>query len=162
MSAITAKKPKATTKKPKIATKPRSSQAKKAKEKNRYFEAVGRRKSATARVRIFEGGKKNAITVNEKDFESYFPTASLRIVANEAFRIADVGNFKVTAKIKGGGVSAQAEALRHGISRALVKFNEETRKTLKKEGFLKRDPRAKERKKPGLKKARKAAQWSKR
>ncbi len=133
------------------------------KKKDLYYEAVGRRKSATARVRIFEGGTKNVIVVNEKDFEEYFPTAILRLKTSEAINTSGVASkFKVSVKVSGGGKSAQAEAVRHGISRALVKFNEETRKPLKKVGFLKRDPRAKERKKPGLKKARKRPAWSKR
>ncbi len=129
----------------------------------RYIEAVGRRKSAVARVRIFEADKKNTITVNEKDVDAYFKTATLQKVASEAIATSGVSqNFDISAHVKGGGPSAQAEAVRHGISRALVEFDGEVRKTLKKEGFLKRDPRSKERKKPGLRKARKRAQWSKR
>jgi len=132
------------------------------KSKDRYFEAVGRRKSSTARVRIFEGAKKNTITINDKDVDDYFKTLALRLTVNEALTKADKGAFKVTVKVSGGGISGQAEAVRHGIARAMVKFDADTRSPLKKLGFLKRDPRAKERKKPGLKKARKSAQWSKR
>ncbi len=128
----------------------------------RYIEAIGRRKTAVARVRIFEDTKNNFI-INGKDIHEYFPTEMLQIKVKEAFAYSDTpAKFKISAKISGSGISAQAEALRHGISRALIKFDEELRKDLKKAGLLKRDPRSKERKKPGLKKARKAAQWSKR
>ncbi len=129
----------------------------------KYFEAVGRRKTATARVRITEA-KSDAFVINhDKELEKVFSTSELQEVAKEALKKSDVGvKFKVSALINGGGISAQAGALRHGISRALVKFDEQTKNKLKKAGFLKRDPRMKERKKPGLKKARKAPQWSKR
>jgi small subunit ribosomal protein S9 len=128
----------------------------------RYIEAVGRRKTAIARVRIFEDTKNNFI-INDKEIHEYFPTEALQLKVKEAIDSSNIPTkFKVSAKISGSGISAQAEALRHGISRALIKFDEELRKDLKKAGFLKRDPRSKERKKPGLKKARKAAQWSKR
>lgn len=129
----------------------------------KYIESVGRRKEAIARVRLFES-KTNSIIVNEKPVAEFFKTEHLQTVAAEAL----VGTeelsqtFKVVAKVNGGGISSQAESVRLGISRAIVKFNEELRKDLKKKGFLKRDPRAKERRKFGLKKARKAAQWSKR
>jgi len=126
----------------------------------RYIEAVGRRKTAVARVRIFEDSKNNFV-INGKDLHEYFPTEALQVKVKEVFSKIPA-KFKVSAKLSGSGIAAQAEALRHGISRALVKFDEESRKDLKKAGFLKRDPRSKERKKPGLKKARKAAQWSKR
>lgn len=132
--------------------------------KSGYYEAVGRRKTATARVRIFDKGKaKFGIIVNEKELSKYFGLAQLRKIATDALTMMKADErFNATVKVKGGGVRAQAEALRHGVARALVKFNPEFRKRLKKAGFLKRDPRAKERKKFGLKKARKAAQWSKR
>ena len=128
----------------------------------KYTEAVGRRKTAVARVRLFEATK-NDFVINEKDLELYFPTSELQIRVKEALVVSEIPTkFKVSAKITGGGIHAQAEALRHGIARALVKIDEELRKVVKQEGFLKRDPRMKERKKFGLKKARKSAQWSKR
>lgn len=133
-----------------------------AEEKTRYIEAVGRRKTAIARVRIFPASK-TACTVNDKDVDSYFPTAELRQTALSAFSASKIAQkFKVTAKIIGGGINGQAEALRHGIARALIIHDAELRKIIKKAGFLKRDPRMKERRKFGLKKARKAPQWSKR
>lgn len=128
---------------------------------SRYIETVGRRKTAAARVRITPGAKLQ-IMVNEKPYTDYFKTKENQHTILEAFETAETRDFSVTARVTGGGVSAQAEAIRHGIARALVEHNLELRKTLKKAGFLKRDPRAKERKKFGLKKARKAAQWSKR
>jgi len=131
--------------------------------KDHYYEAVGRRKTSVARVRITEA-KSNVITVNDgKKLEEYFPTDELQAVASEALLKSAIDEkFSVTALINGGGISGQADALRHGISRALIVFDETNRSKLKKLGFLKRDPRMKERKKPGLKKARKAPQWSKR
>lgn len=128
----------------------------------KYTEAVGRRKTAVARVRLFESSK-NDFVINEKGLDSYFPTSELQTRVKEALVTSEIpSKFKISAKISGGGIHAQAEALRHGIARALVKIDEELRKVIKQEGFLKRDPRMKERKKFGLKKARKAAQWSKR
>lgn len=132
------------------------------KKSEKYIESIGRRKEATARVRLFES-KTNSMIVNEKPLADFFKTDHLRNVAIEALEGSDIAQkFEVTAKVNGGGVASQAESIRLGISRALVKFDEEMRKDLKKKGFLKRDPRAKERRKFGLKKARKAAQWSKR
>lgn len=129
---------------------------------DRYIEAVGRRKTATARVRITPAAKLS-ISINEREFENYFPTVELRKIVREAFDILELDQkFKVTALVSGSGISSQAEALRHGISRALVEYDEILRGKLKAKGFLKRDPRAKERRKFGLKKARKAPQWSKR
>ncbi len=127
---------------------------------NKYLEAVGRRKTAIARVRITPASKSD-VTVNGKEFEKYFPTQELRRTILAVFN--DVpATFSVSAKLVGGGVAAQAEALRHGIARALLIHDSELRTKLKVKGFLKRDPRAKERRKFGLKKARKAPQWSKR
>jgi len=127
-----------------------------------YIEAVGRRKTAVARVRLFPA-KKSAYVFNGRDIASYFPTENLRSIATEAIaKIKEAGHYEVSVLAKGGGLRSQAEAARHGIARALVKANEELRKDLKKAGFLKRDPRSKERKKFGLKKARRAPQWSKR
>lgn len=132
------------------------------KEKKRYIEAIGRRKTAVARVRITEAGKAKFI-VNDKDSDSYFKTDELRAITRDALSKSKLPvKFSVSALVKGGGIHAQAEALRHGITRALVEYDEELRGKLKKLGFLKRDPRMKERKKFGLKKARKSPQWSKR
>ncbi|MBL7045559.1 MAG: 30S ribosomal protein S9 [Parcubacteria group bacterium] len=129
-------------------------------EKDRYIEAVGRRKTAVARVRITKDIKKN-IVINEQDFKEYFDTSKEQRTIEEAF-LQSEEPFSVSAKVMGGGSTAQAEAVRHGVARALVKHNAELRGTLKKAGFLKRDPRTKERKKFGLKGARRAPQWSKR
>jgi small subunit ribosomal protein S9 len=125
----------------------------------KYIEAVGRRKTAIARVRLTQSAKPSFV-INEKTIEKYFPIEAIRLTALEALKNSP--KFSVSARIQGGGISAQAEALRHGIARALVKHDHDLRKDLKHSGFLKRDPRAKERRKFGLKKARKAPQWSKR
>ncbi len=133
-----------------------------AKSTEKYFEAVGRRKTAIARVRLFPASK-NGYEINGKTLESYFPIREMQITATEALANAKIDQkFHITAKLVGGGTSAQSEALRHGISRALLVYDVEIRSRLKKLGFLKRDPRAKERRKFGLKKARKSPQWSKR
>lgn len=139
--------------------------AEKNQEKNteRYIETVGRRKTATARVRITPATKMS-YDINGKTIEAYFPTRELQKVATEAFVEAKLTEtkFKVTVIAKGGGISGQADAVRHGMARALIEYDKELRGKLKKVGFLKRDPRAKERRKFGLKKARKSPQWSKR
>ncbi len=130
--------------------------------KKEYIETVGRRKTSSARVRISEAPK-NSITVNDKDVNEYFKTDNLRKIAVEALAVSKTpGKFKITVKVNGGGINGQAEAVRLGISRALIIDDVLLRGVLKKVGFLKRDPRAKERRKFGLKKARKAPQWSKR
>lgn len=127
----------------------------------RYYEAVGRRKTATARVRIFTRG--SGVTVNTKDYKLYFAHADLqRIVDGPLRKMKIAERFMVSAVTNGGGIHAQAEAVRHGIARALVAFNADFQKRLKRSGYLKRDPRQKERRKYGLKKARKAPRWSKR
>ena len=130
----------------------------------RYFYAVGKRKTAIAQVRIYPSAAgEKGIVVNEKEFEKYFPIARLREVIKSPLALAGQGIlFDVTVKVKGGGVNAQAEAIRLGISRALVVFNEELRKSMRDRGFLTRDSRIVERKKAGLKKARKSPQWAKR
>lgn len=128
--------------------------------KDKYIETVGRRKTAVARVRITPSAK-NSILVNEKELESYFPVSDMQNIVTEALKEIP-GKFKITAHVIGGGLHSQSEAVRHGIARALVVDDEMLRKSLKKAGYLKRDPRAKERRKFGLKKARKAPQWSKR
>jgi len=130
--------------------------------KDTYIEAVGRRKTSVARVRITESSK-NSFEVNSKDVKSYFPTEELQMIATEAITKNEIpSKFSVTVLVKGGGSHSQAEAIRHGIARTLVTFDADLRKGLKKEGYLKRDPRSKERKKFGLKAARKSPQWSKR
>lgn len=126
----------------------------------KYIQAIGRRKTSIASVRITPASK-TSFTLNEKDLNTYFPTKELQSIAMDALAKTSE-KFKVEAKLNGGGIHSQAEALRHGIARALTGFDMELRKPLKKEGFLKRDPRAKERRKFGLKKARKSPAWSKR
>ncbi len=130
--------------------------------KNRYIEAVGRRKTAIARVRITPSTK-NSFVVNDKDVKEYFVTNDLQVLAQEALNKSEIGEkFTVTVRVQGGGIHAQAEAVRHGLARTLVERDEQVKNTLKKLGFLKRDSRQVERKKFGLKKARKAPTWSKR
>ncbi len=131
-------------------------------EDKKYIQAVGRRKTSVARVRLFEASKMSFI-INDRELANYFPTAELQRIATEAFATSKTPTkYKVSAQLKGGGINSQAEALRHGIARALIEADKELRGKLKSAGFLKRDPRAKERRKFGLKKARKAPQWSKR
>jgi len=128
----------------------------------KYTEAVGRRKTATARVRVIEAAK-TKVTVNDRPANEYFKTSTQIAATTDPIVKGEVpGGYEITAKVVGGGPAAQAEAIRHGLSRALTKIDPDLRSALKKLGFLKRDPRAKERKKPGLKGARKARQWSKR
>ena len=129
-------------------------------ERGGYIEAIGRRKTAVARVRISKTGKMEQ-KVNGKNLEEYFPTTELRKTCLAPFHDHEE-KFAMTVKVSGGGVSAQSEAIRHGATRALVEYKPEDRKKFKSAGFLTRDPRRKERKKPGLKKARRAPQWSKR
>jgi len=129
--------------------------------KERYFEGIGKRKSSVARVRIFPGGK--GIKINDKNLDDYFPLSGLRKKVNAPIeKLESSEGFNITVKVKGGGITGQAEAIRLGISRALVKFNEEFRKRLRRLGYLTRDARKVERKKFGLKKARRAPQWRKR
>lgn len=130
--------------------------------KSGYIETVGRRKTASARVRMTEAPK-NSMIVNDKDVNDYFQTANLQKIAIEALAVSKTpGKFKITVKVQGGGINSQAEAVRLGVARGLIIDDKLLRGVLKKVGFLKRDPRAKERRKFGLKKARKAPQWSKR
>ncbi len=125
------------------------------------FWGTGRRKTATARVRITKGAGK--IIVNTRPIEDYFPIALTRKIIVQPLTLTEtLGKFNVLANINGGGSTGQAGALRHGIARALVKFNEEFRSILRKGGLLTRDPRMRERKKYGLKRARKRPQFSKR
>jgi small subunit ribosomal protein S9 len=133
-----------------------------------YFEGIGRRKRAIARVRLFTCGPDQSIetgnfSVNNKNYKEYFPTITLQKMAEDPFvKLKSINRFTGTVKVTGGGINSQAEAIRHGASRALILFDVNFRKKLKKSGFLKRDPREVERKKFGLKKARRAPQWSKR
>ena len=132
-----------------------------AKKETSVFLGTGRRKDSIARVRIMPG--KGNLIVNGKTLDEYLPTEVLRIIAKHPFDVTNTnGKFDMIAKVEGGGLSGQAGAIRHGLARALVAANEENRAALKSAGFLTRDPRMKERKKPGLKKARKAPQFSKR
>lgn len=127
-----------------------------------YIEAVGRRKTAVARVRITPSSR-TVVFINNKDINEYFPTEPLRATAMEAFlKVPLETPFTVNVVVHGGGIAGQATAVRHAISRALIEHDISLRGALKKEGFLKRDPRAKERRKFGLVKARKRKQWSKR
>lgn len=125
-----------------------------------YTEAIGRRKTASARVRL-TAAKTSSMTVNGKSAEDYFPLAQMVKTAFSPLQVLGA-TYAVSAKVAGGGHKAQADAIRHGISRAMIMLVPEQRKDLKVRGFLKRDPRAKERKKFGLKGARRAPQWSKR
>ena len=139
------------------ATAPAAKEAK----TDRFFEAIGRRKTAHARVRVYTKGA--GITVNEKEYTKYFPLLSLQQIVDAPLRkMKSAERFRVSARVWGGGIHAQAEAVRHGMARALVVFNADFRKRLKRAGYLRRDSRMKEAKKFGLKKARKAPRWSKR
>lgn len=130
--------------------------------KLKYIEAIGRRKTATARVRLFTQGNKE-IMVNGKLFTEYFSLVEWqRIVEDPLRKLNCMNKFGISVKTRGGGLSGQAEAVRHGISRALVALNPYFKKRLKKSGYLTRDSRMRERKKSGLKRARRAPQWSKR
>lgn len=131
--------------------------------KDTYVEGIGRRKTSTARVRLTPA-KETSITVNGKDMKEYFPHESLRKVVLSVLETEDAGieHYNISVHVSGSGISAQAEAIRLGIARALVKEKEDRRGPLKILGFLKRDPRSVERKKFGLRKARKRPAWSKR
>ena len=130
--------------------------------KKKYFYGTGRRKSSVARVRVYENGT-GAITINGRDIDDYFGLDTLKLVVRQPLVTSDmVGKVDVVITVCGGGVSGQAGAIRHGISRALVVMNPEVRPALKAAGFMTRDPRMKERKKYGLKGARRAPQFSKR
>jgi small subunit ribosomal protein S9 len=131
-------------------------------EKKQYTEKIGRRKTSTCRVRVTPSTKSSFI-VNGVDVKEYFKTPTLTKVVNDAIKLADrEEKYEISVVVNGGGIHSQAEAVRHGLARYFSEFSEETKTKLKKEGFLKRDPRSKERRKFGLKKARKAPQWSKR
>ena len=156
---------KRTTGRPASAVKPRL---------EKYYEAEGRRKTAVARIRLFtsktntqkedlEHPEVQAFLVNKKPLEQYFSISELQQIARSSLeKMKCLDKFRVSAQVQGGGLKAQAEAVRHGIARALVLFNPDFRKRLKTAGFLTRDPRMRERKKFGLKRARRAPQWQKR
>ena len=130
--------------------------------KKKYFYGTGRRKSSVARVRVYENGT-GAITINGRDIDNYFGLDTLKLIVRQPLVSTDMlGKVDVVVNVSGGGVTGQAGAIRHGISRALLTVNPEYRPTLKAAGFLTRDPRMKERKKYGLKAARRAPQFSKR
>ncbi len=156
-------KKKATETKSKVSEKKEEKVSKKTKgDEDQYFKAVGRRKTAVAKVRLFIKDK-NEFIINDKKMEDYFPTFELREVCSSALKkMKCFDKFKVTVKVSGGGLNAQAEAVRHGTARALCLFNLEFKKRLRRVGYLTRDPRQRERKKFGLKRARKASQWKKR
>ena len=130
-------------------------------ETNPYFYGTGRRKESVARVRVYAGTGK--ITINDRDIDDYFGLETLKLIVRQPLAITDTTEkFDIVCRVSGGGVTGQAGAIRHGLSRALLQYDESLRPALKKAGFLIRDPRMKERKKPGLKKARRAPQFSKR
>ena len=135
---------------------------KKEKKTEKYYEAVGRRKTAVARVRVKLNTKKKEITINGRNFTDYFKEKEQQDVLISPIVKTGILGFMVSIKISGGGLRAQAYASRHGLSRALILAHPESKSVLKTLGFLTRDPRMKERKKPGLKGARRAPQWSKR
>ncbi len=126
-----------------------------------YYYGTGRRKSSVARVRLYEGSGK--VTINGRDIDDYFGLETLKLIVNQPLDLTEtLKKFDIVCNVGGGGVTGQAGAIRHGISRALLVFNPEFRLILKRAGFLTRDPRMKERKKYGLKAARRAPQFSKR
>ena len=126
-----------------------------------YFYGTGRRKKSVARVRIYPGS--GSITINNRDIDDYFGLDTLKLIINQPFGVTETeGKFDIVANVKGGGMSGQAGAIRHGVARALLTVDENYRSALKKAGFLTRDPGRTERKKYGLKAARPAPQFSKR
>ena len=126
-----------------------------------YFYGTGRRKKSVARVRLYPGT--GVVTINGRNIDEYFGLETLKLIVNQPFAVTETtGKFDIVALVRGGGFSGQAGAIRHGLSRALVTVDETYKPALKKAGFLTRDPRMKERKKYGLKAARRAPQFSKR
>ena len=126
-----------------------------------YYYGTGRRKKSVARVRLYPGT--GVITINGRDIDQYFGLETLKLIVNQPFGVTETeGKFDIVANVVGGGISGQAGAIRHGVARALLTVDETYRASLKKAGFLTRDPRMKERKKYGLKAARRAPQFSKR
>lgn len=165
-------KPKTKTKTKKIIKTKKAASKKPAKKpvekKKKYFEAVGRRKTAVARVRLFASSPLQSVAegnliINGKPHKDFFLAPELQQVVEVPLRrLKSLNRFGATVRVKGGGIRGQAEAIRHGLSRTLILFDPNFRKKLKKAGYLTRDPRKKERKKYGLKKARRAPQWRKR
>ena len=132
------------------------------KETRKYFQGTGRRKNAVARVRIYEKGKGKFI-VNDKEPKEFFKFFEYQQQAESPLELTEKkSKLDISVKVSGGGLRGQAEAIRHGIARALVEMDEELKPALRKNGYMTRDPRSKERKKPGLKRARRAPQWRKR
>ena len=130
-------------------------------DKKPFFYGTGRRKHSVARVRLYKGN--GAFTINDRSIDDYFGLETLKLIARQPLALTDTADkFDIVVKVAGGGVTGQAGAIRHGIARALLEFDAELRPELKKAGFLTRDPRMKERKKYGLKAARRAPQFSKR
>ena len=130
-------------------------------ETNPYFYGTGRRKKSVARVRVYAGTGK--ITINDRDIDDYFGLETLKLIVRQPLALTGTADkFDIVCKVAGGGVTGQAGAIRHGLSRALLQYDENLRPELKKAGFLTRDPRMKERKKYGLKGARRAPQFSNR
>ncbi|MEG0892169.1 MAG: 30S ribosomal protein S9 [Oscillospiraceae bacterium] len=126
-----------------------------------FFYGTGRRKSSVARVRLYNGT--GSVTINKRDIDDYFGLETLKLIVRQPLVLTEsIGKFDLVVNVNGGGVSGQAGAIRHGVARALLQFDENLRPALKKAGFLTRDPRMKERKKYGLKAARRAPQFSKR
>jgi small subunit ribosomal protein S9 len=132
------------------------------KEEEKYFQAIGRRKTSIARVKLFTRGEK-IFLVNKKPIEQYFKNPEPQQIAKAALdKMKCLDKFRISVMVKGGGLHSQSEAVRHGIARGLVLFNPDFKKRLRRAGFLTRDPRMRERRKFGLKRARKAPQWAKR
>jgi len=130
-------------------------------EGNPYFYGTGRRKKSVARVRVYPGTGK--VIINDREIDKYFGLETLKLIVRQPLSVTDTeGKFDVICKVQGGGVTGQAGAIRHGLSKALLQYDANLRPALKKAGFLTRDPRMKERKKYGLKGARRAPQFSKR
>ena len=126
-----------------------------------YYYGTGRRKSSVARVRVYNGTGK--VTINDRDIDDYFGLETLKLIVRQPLALTGLEDkFDIVVRVNGGGISGQAGAIRHGLSRALLNYDEHLRPELKKAGFLTRDPRMKERKKYGLKAARRAPQFSKR
>jgi small subunit ribosomal protein S9 len=134
------------------------------KNKGKYFYATGRRKTSIAKVRVYDKAKEKGITINDKDYKEYFAKNNTLIEKiNSPLKLLNFeGKFLISIKVLGGGSNGQAEAVRLGIARALLSMNEDFKKELRANDYLTRDPRKVERKKPGLKKARRAPQWKKR
>ena len=152
--------------KPKVTKKPTTKKTTSSKSASKltgkYYEAVGRRKSATARVRLYEGSKADFI-VNDQPADEYFKTDDLQARVRQPLTLTEqLGKYVVSARVSGSGVASQADAITLGVARALVEIDEDHRTLLRTQDLLKRDPRIKERKKPGLLKARKKPAWSKR